>query len=152
MNPVVYKGVIKNLGDAVSMGPINYYSSIEMDNGQVIKKVTNHGLGSKLQQAFNEGASVELHIAPWVDKIAGLQLRGLLAIKTGDGHIYATEPVSPSSLNIFLVILLVPLGLITLPLFGIGLVFLWLAWKLWSVTRKQKDLVRYLNSLNAIFI
>ena len=49
MNPLVYKGVIKNLGDAVSISPINYYSSIEMDNGQIITKVTNHGLGSKLQ-------------------------------------------------------------------------------------------------------
>lgn len=59
----------------------------------------------------------------------------LVAVRGDDGKLFATDLGGSSVMGYAMVMGIVILGLGLVPLFGVGLVFLWAAWRSWHGIR-----------------
>lgn len=149
MAVAIHKGTIKELGpaveDAQGIHVTTTFSYIELTDGRMLRRViVGGGLIGKLDGALQDDQSVELHV------LAGTRLRKtqmLLAIKMADGKLYAIEPdfnAFPFYIGIFVLVLL---GIATIWVFGLGLMFLAFAWYVWHSVRIIKTGMRHVRNL-----
>ncbi len=150
----VFKGKIKAVGDpakplATKQTSISTYSYVEMSDGQRIRNlITETGLDGKLKEARATGEDVELHVIPHPEGTTGL-----IAVKAGDGKIFATNSIGvPASKRLLMKAGWV-LGVLLIPLLGIGLVILWRTWQMSKVLARYDEVHEYVASLpNATLI
>jgi hypothetical protein len=143
----VHRGVLKELGPAVSDAgdgmSSSTYSYVQFTDGTMLRNVVAiGGLDGKLDAALESKDSVELHVQPAMKKRSLL-----LAVKVG-GQLYASE----LSGNLFFmyvgVAVLVLLGVATIWVFGLGLLFWACAFYVWlslSLVRAAKKYIRGLQ-------
>jgi hypothetical protein len=149
----IYTGLLKELGPSVTSATDRLssteYAYIELMDGQVLRKVSVvGGLDGKLDAALSAQGEVELHIMEG-GKVADL----LVAVRTDDGKIYATDLGSGALLGKLMVISTVMLGIFLLPIFGIGLIFFWLAWRSWHGQKLVSLARKHVSTLsNAIWV
>lgn len=155
MDLKVFKGKITALGDTSSFEPttkqpsITTYSNIKMSDGQRIKKLfAETGLDDKFQSAKSAGEEVELHVILHPEGTAGL-----VAIKTGDGKIFAKNISEEAKAKHVWVKAGWIGGVLLTPLFGLGLIILWQTWQLHKMLASYDECRAYIASLpNATYI
>lgn len=145
----VFSGKINTLGDSVTENGMKHiYSYIEMSDGQIIKKLlTIMGLDGQLKMAFDNNENVDLHVNTMTDGS-----RGLMAIKMGNGRTYALTITTLPFFDRYATIIMIFLGVPTIPVFGIGFLLLWGAWKTKDTNKLFQQSKKYLASLNPIYI
>jgi hypothetical protein len=149
----IVNGVIREVGDSHggAVASETMYNFIEFTDGQILKRITAPlGLDGKLRGAARSGEQISLHVWKLPD---GLPY--LLALKGQDGRTFATEMRGVDGLGSRMMTLIAFLGLGTfaLPLFGLGLYFWWLGWKIWRGQKKTVQARDYVRSLpNAILL
>lgn len=152
MEKKIVKGTIKELGQSSTMegGPFTQttYSYIEMADGQMLKQaVVSMGLDGKLKQAVANNEAVELYTfhTSYLLHLVGVQMGGRLYAQA-----FPLEAFSAQKNNVRLVMVL---GVITTPFFGLGLIVLWYAMKLRAVYKPFEDMDAYVKQLpNAIVL
>ena len=150
----VFKGRIKTLGssttaESTKKTPITTYDYIDMYDGQRIKKlITEAGLDEKLKEAKSAGEDVEFHVILHPEGTLGL-----LGMRAGEGKIFATNiPEGTASRQLWLKAGWI-LGVLLVPLLGVGLIILWHTWKFRKVLGKYDEVREYIASLpDAIII
>lgn len=135
----VFSGKINTLGDSVTENGMKHiYSYIEMSDGQIIKKLlTIMGIDGQLKMAFDNNENVDLHVNTMTDGS-----RGLMAIKMGNGRTYALTISTLPFFDRYATIIMILLGVPTIPVFGIGFLLLW-------GHGKPKTLTSYFSSLKS---
>ncbi|KQP12390.1 hypothetical protein ASF45_31935 [Pseudorhodoferax sp. Leaf265] len=139
--------MLKELGPGVGEvdGDISSstYSYVQFTDGTMLRNVVVvGGLAGKLDVALESKQTVELHVQP------GLKKNGvLLAVKLGD-NLYASD-ISGSLFFMYVAMaVLILLGVATIWVFGLGLLFLAFAFYTWlslSLVRATKKYVRGLH-------
>lgn len=147
MPMAIFKGVLKELGPNVTEASetvaSTVYTYIELADGQMIRNVSVvGGLGGKLDAALDHHDPIELHVMQ-----GGKKSDLLIAVRASDGKIFATELGDSSTLSYALVISTAVLGLGLIPIFGIGLLFLWGAWRLWHGMKLVNDARKHVRAL-----
>jgi hypothetical protein len=142
----VHRGVLKELGPAIvdtsSAVPSTTYTFIEFVDGTLLRKIAVvGGLDGKLDGAMESKEPVELHVQP------APKNSFLLAIKVGSDRLFATE----ISGNLFVLygifLILVALGIATIWVFGLGLLFLGFAAWVWMAISNVRSARRYVRAL-----
>ncbi|GKT18342.1 hypothetical protein AVHY2522_18430 [Acidovorax sp. SUPP2522] len=131
----IFTGILKELGPSVQEAGERFgstvYSYIELGDGQMLRNVSVvGGLDGKLGAALDSGESVELHVMQ-----GGKKTDLLVAVRGGDGKLFATDLGGSSVMGYAMVMGIMILGLGLVPLFGVGLVFLWAGWRSWHGIR-----------------
>ncbi len=148
----IFKGVLKELGPCTTAGgvprSIASYSYVEFTDGQMLRNVAVvGGLDGKLQGALSEQGSVELH-AIYAEKGSRL-----VAVRANNGSIYVSEIQDGSFAVLVMSLSLAFCGVLLLPLFGLGLLFFWWAWKAWQGQRLVNSARKHVRGLpNAVFL
>ena len=144
----VFKGKIKAMGEpsapvSATQASIATYSYIKMSDGQRINKlVAETGLDGKLREAAIADQEVELHVALHCGETAGL-----IAIKVGDGPIFATKSTSvPPAKRVWKNAGWI-VGVSLIPLLGVGLIILWRTWELSKAIASHDEVHDYVASL-----
>ena len=123
------------------------YRYIELDEERIVKRFTSSiGVNGHLRTAFESKESVELHVATGGKILKGAVL--LLAIQRKDGRIFGIEPLLNS--RVFLIFLV--LGLVTLPLYGLGIFFLLGAYNLWKIRSVVTELNTYVAGIPKVIL
>jgi hypothetical protein len=135
MAMAIYTGSLKELGPSVEEAHdrigSKQYAYIELSDGQRLRNITVvGGLDGKLDGALDHENQIELHVMQG-GKMSDL----LVVVKSGDGQIFATDLGGGSLMGYGMMIGLTILGLGLVPLFGIGFIFLWVAWRSWHGIR-----------------
>jgi len=149
----IFKGVLKEVGPGVQEAGERFgstvYSYIEFDDGQMLRNLSVvGGLDGKLDAALDSGETIELHVMQ-----GGKKADLLVAVKGGDGKLFATDLGGSSMMGYAMVAGTVILGLGLVPLFGVGLVFLWVAWRSWHGIRLVDLARQHVRALpNAILV
>lgn len=131
MSMKIYTGTLEELGPGVEeaserIGSVQY-DYVQFTDGRMLRRIqVIGGLIGKLDAALNDEGPVELHVME-----GGKRADLLVAVKTSDGTLYATDLRGGAWMGRILVAGSVVLGLGLLPIFGIGLIFLWVAWRQW---------------------
>lgn len=130
MSVSVRRGTIREIGPGIAehgdFSRTSTFEYVEFEDGTVLRHLfVRGGLSGKLTTALESAQVVEIHCTSFVHK------KTLpVAVKLGDGGAYTSEfnahPIFAQLLLIFLVLA----GILTLPLFGIGLLLLVVAWML----------------------
>ena len=148
----VFNGVLKELGPCTTAAGVAHsiasYSYIEFTDGKMLRNVAVvDGLDGKLQGALSEQGPVELHA------IYAENGGRLVAVRTNHGSIYASE-IQGGSFTVHLMSLsLVICGVLLLPIFGLGLLFFWWAWKAWQGQRLVNSVRKHVRALpNVVFL
>lgn len=151
-NPVeVHKGVLKEFGPAISEveGDIGSctYSYIQFAGGTVLRNVVvMGGLDGKLDAALESQQPVELHVQP------GLKRKlALLALKVGD-QLYASDISGGLFLMYVALAVLILLGVATIWVFGLGLLFLAFAFYTWLSISLLRATQRYVRGLHGAIV
>jgi hypothetical protein len=127
----IYTGTIKELGSGVEetserIGSAQY-SYIEFTDGRMLRNISVvGGLIGKLDAALEDDGPIELHVME-----GGKRSDMLVAVKTSDGQTYATNLHGSTVPGYVMVAGWTVLGLVLLPVFGLGLLLLWVAWRTW---------------------
>lgn len=149
MSVQVFQGVIQELGSGniaaqVGLGH-SMLSYLEFTDGRILHRVDFHGgLAGKLDTAVDQGHPVELHALQRGKRWTVFALRG------PDGKLYATQMDQHIWLFYGLVGLLSFLGLILLPLFGLGIIFLVFAGIFLRAILKVKKARKHLDALPGV--
>ena len=118
-------GTLKTLGPsttALQAISVTTYTYIEIGN-RVVKKIrVFEGLNGPLQEGLQRPDPVTLYIKNGI----------LCGVRLPDGRTFASEMVSTIYLYAAIASAAI-LGLITLPLLGMGLFFFYFGWLLWKV-------------------
>lgn len=153
MSMKIYVGVLKELGpnvrDAAEQTTSTVYSYIELMDGQMLRNIAVvGGLEGKLDLGLEDHGQVELHIME-----GGKKSDLLVAMKTSDGKTYATDLSGGSWMGHVMVAGLGVIGLCLIPAFGLGLVFLWAAWRVRHGMNLTRQARRHVDGLpNAILV
>lgn len=153
MAMAIFTGILQQLGPSVQEASerigSTQYSYIELSDGQMLRNVSVvGGLDGKLNAALDVDVPIELHVMR-----GGKTSDLLVAVKCSDGKIFATDLGGSSRMGYAMVISTVGLGLALVPLFGVGLVFLWVAWRSWHGIRLVDVARRHVRALpNAILV
>ncbi len=148
----VFHGVLKELGPSTTAAGISHsiasYSYIEFTDGQMLRSVVViDGLDGKLQAALSDQGPVELHA------ICAEKGSRLVAVRTNDGRIYASEIQGGSFAVHVMSLSLVLCGVLLLPVFGLGFLFFWWAWKAWQGQSLVNSARKHVRALpNAVFL
>jgi hypothetical protein len=135
------EGIVKTLGPSRTTFQgisVTNYSYIEVGDRVIKKILVFDGMNGPLQIAVQTPAAVTLYI----------QNGYLCGMRMPDGKTYASEMIGRMGLYAALVSGAL-LGLITLPLLGMGLFFFYLDWKIWKVL-EAKNVAG--NIPNAVFV
>ncbi|GHC98524.1 hypothetical protein GCM10007320_54450 [Pseudorhodoferax aquiterrae] len=143
----IHKGVLKELGPSIGEASNDMssstYSYVQFDDGTMLRNlVAIGGLDGKLEAALKSKELVELHVQPAMQKKSLL-----LAVNVG-GQLYANEPTGTLFFWWVGVAVMAILGLATIWVFGLGLLFWAFAFYLWlsiSLVRATKRYVRGLR-------
>ncbi|GEM_PF-2894384 len=127
----IYTGTLQELGPGVEESSERIgsaqYAYIQFSDGRMLRNIqVVGGLVGKLDAALDDEGPVELHIME-----GGKRADLLVAVKTSDGALYATDLRGGAWMGRILLAGWTVLGLGLLPIFGIGLIFLWVAWRQW---------------------
>lgn len=127
----IYAGTLEELGPGVEEASERIGSVqcdyVQFTDGRMLRRIqVIGGLIGKLDAALNDEGPVELHIME-----GGKRADLLVAVKTGDGTLYATDLRGGAWMGRILVAGSAVLGLGLLPIFGIGVIFLGVAWRQW---------------------
>jgi hypothetical protein len=120
-----FEGILKVLGPSrttLQALSITTYSYIEIGDRVIKKVMVFEGLNGPLQQALQTPEVVTLYVKHGY----------LCGVRLSTGKAYASEMMGRFQLYAALVSAAI-LGLITLPLLGMGLVFLYGGYRLWKV-------------------
>jgi hypothetical protein len=134
-------GTLKVLGPSrtVSQGvTMTTYSHIEIGDRIIKKVMVFQSMNGPLQLASQNPGVTILFIKNGY----------LCGIRTPDGKIYASEMAGRVGIYVTLVCAAF-LGLITLPIFGMGLFFLWIGWRIWKLLEAKNSAAQIPN---AVFI
>ena len=149
----IYKGKLKELGDSViAIGANNFgksYSYVEFQDGQMITNLISiSGLDGKLADELGADGDVELSVFD-----NGKQ-KILAAIKSSSGRLYATNGLKEDSIILKTTPLVVGvLGILLIPLFGVGFVLLYFSWKLYKQNSGMSNIRKYVQNLSgAVYI
>ena len=148
----VFNGELKELGPCTTVAGVPHsvtiYSYIEFTDGQFLRNVVViDGLDGKLQGALSEKRPVELH-AIYAEKGSRL-----VAMRTDNGRIFASEIPSGSIAVLGMSLSLAFCGVLLLPIFGLGLLFFWWAWKAWREQSLINSARKHVRALpNAVFL
>ncbi len=127
----IYTGTLEELGPGVEEASERIgsaqYAYLQFTDGRMLRNISVvGGLIGKLDAALDDEGPVELHIME-----GGKRADLLVAVKTSDGCLYATDLSGGAWMGRILLTGWIVLGLGLLPIFGIGLIFLWVAWRQW---------------------
>ena len=123
------------------------YLYIELDEERIVKRFTSSiGVNGHLRTAFENKESVELHVATGGKMPKGTVL--LLAIQRKDGRIFGIEPFLNSRIYLFFIVL----GLVTLPLFGLGIFSLLGAYSMWKMSSMVTELNTYVAGIPKVIL
>jgi hypothetical protein len=153
MAMTTYTGTLKELGPSVEEASerigSKQYAYIEFTDGEILRNIcVVGGLDGKLDAALDDQGQIALYIMH-----GGKKADLLVAVRTSDGKVFATDLGGGSLLGYGMVAGTVVLGLGLIPLFGIGLVFLWVAWRSWHGIRLVEAAKTYVRDLpNVIFV
>lgn len=149
MEVTVLKGKLITLGDALvstdKTGSITTYSYIEMESGEVFKKViVASGLNGKLQNVLNDDYT-EIHL------LTGKEKSFVLAIKDARNRIYAIDAKIEKNIIVLTIsILISSISFLSGHEAGnliSGFLFLSVSYFIWSRSKRNNDLVKYIDSL-----
>ena len=152
-----YKGRISVLGDSTTIssgnGSTTTYSYIEMEGGEMIKKFTAFmGIDGLVKTAFENQDLIELHVIDTLPGSPNLE-SVVLAIKRGDGKLYATSILrTPFLATILGPIFLFLVGIPTLFFFGAGLLLWLFAWKMYKNKTAYAAAGDYIRSLPDVVV
>lgn len=146
----IYTGTLKELGSGVEEASERIasaqYAYLEFEDGRMLRDISVvGGLVGKLDAALDDDGPVELHIME-----GGKRSDLLVALKTSDGKTYATDLRGGALAGRSLVAGWAVLGLGLLPLFGIGGIFLWVAWRQWHGMRLMADARQHVEGLTNV--
>jgi hypothetical protein len=126
------------------MGPkggTKTYSYLELADGKIVRRLrAQMGLSTKLESAIHNADSVELHVAQ-LDSRAMKEYSALMAIRTGEGPLFASEVQGITVSDYVLIAVLLAFGVATLA-FGAGLLAFWLVWKIWREEISVKGTIK----------
>jgi hypothetical protein len=125
------EGALKVLGPSrttLQALSVTTYSYIEIGD-RIIKKITVfEGMNGPLQQALQSPGAVTLYV-----------MNGYLCgVRLQTGKVYASEMVGRIYLYVVLASAAI-LGLITLPLLGMGLFFFYIGWRFWKLLQAKNE-------------
>lgn len=151
----VHRGVLKELGDSTTTSTerssSTLYSYIEIEDGQMLRDVlTASGLDGKLHAALDSAEPVELHV-----QHGGGMPDLLVALRLGEGRTFATDLDKDSGMRLMyaLVACFVVIGIALLPVLGVGLIPLFIAWRLWKKAAVLSETRAHVRGLpNAITV
>lgn len=143
----IYTGTLKELGSGVEEASERIgsaqYAYIQFSDGRMLRNIqVVGGLIGKLDAALDDEGPVELHIME-----GGKRADLLVAVKTSDGALYATDLRGGAWMGRILLAGWTVLGLGLLPIFGIGLIFLWVAWRQWHGMHLVEGARRHVQGL-----
>ena len=119
------EGIVKVLGPsrtALQAISVTTYSYIEIGDRIIKKVMVFEAMNGPLQMALQSGGVATLFVKNGY----------LCGMRTPDGKIYASEMAGRIGLYVALASAAI-LGLITLPLFGMGLFFFYMGWRVWKL-------------------
>lgn len=143
-----YTGTLKELGSSVETArdrvASSTFSYIEFTDGRTLKNVgAIGGLVGKIQIALDSGEEVELHVMH-----GGKASDLLVALKGHDGRTFITDLGTSSWLGYLAAASTLILGISLTPFLGIGLVFIWVAWRSWHGQQLVGAARKHLSTLN----
>lgn len=146
----IYTGTLKELGSGVEEASERIGSAqfayLEFEDGRMLRNISVvGGLVGKLDAALDDDDPIELHIME-----GGKRSDLLVALKTSDGKTYATDLRGGAFAGRILLAGWIVLGLGLLPIFGIGLIFLWVAWRQWHGMRLMADARQHVQGLTNV--
>lgn len=104
-----YQGEITSLGNSVTKNAITTYTIIEIGD-QVIQKIkVPNSLDNFLVKSLQQGGTTKLYIN-------GSMLVGV-TLGNGKSYCYKAKPISGLIIILF--------GILTIPLFGLGFIYIW---------------------------
>jgi hypothetical protein len=150
----IYEGRITTLGESTSVSDVSAalttttYSYVEFADGQIVRRLkAMSGLNGHVQQGFHKDEFVELHVNEILTGVPDPGA-GLLAIRRGDGRLFAhTVPATPINVKTTTMLLFVA-GILLMPFFFIGLLAWVPAWKMYKSMKILDDVSRYVRSLD----
>lgn len=148
----IYTGALKEVGPGVEetserAGSVQY-AYLQFMDGRMLRNIhVVGGLIGKLDAALDDEGSVELHVME-----GGKRADLLVALKTSDGTIYAMDLRGGAWAGRIMVAGGVVLGLGLLPIFGIGLIFLWVAWRQWHGMQLVAGARQHVRGLHQVIL
>ena len=133
------EGNLKTLGPSrttLQALSITTYSYIEIGERIIKKIMVFEAMNGPLQLALQTPAAVTLYVKNGY----------LCGMRTGEGKVYASEMLGRFHLYAILVSCAL-LGLITLPLLGMGLFFFYLGWRFWRLLDAKNSAGNIPNAL-----
>ena len=123
------QGTLKTLGPSktpLQALSVTTYSYIEIGDRVLKKVMVFEGLNGPLQLALQSAGPITLYVKN--NYLCGIQVQS--------GKIYASEMLGKIHLYVILASAAI-LGLITLPLLGMGLFFFYLGWLFWKLLQAK---------------
>lgn len=149
----IYIGTLKELGSTVDAvdGKVasTTFSYIEFADGRILKNICAiGGLLGKIQTSFDSEEKIELHVMH-----GGKTSDLLVAIKGNDGRTFVTDLGASSWVGYVSAASTLVLGISLIPILGVGLVFIWAAWRTWHGLQLVGSARKHLSTLaNAIVV
>ncbi|MEH3087909.1 MAG: hypothetical protein PGN26_15550 [Xylophilus ampelinus] len=153
MSVQVFHGTIQELGSGTITAQIGHGHSVlsflEFTDGRILHRVDAHGgLIGKLEHAVDQGQPIELHVLQ-----RGKKRWTVFGLRGPDGRLYATELSQHAWLMYGLTGLMLLLNIVLLPLFGLGIFFLYAAWVFGKSCLQIRGVARHLAARpEAIFL
>jgi hypothetical protein len=116
-----YEGILETLGESNTDAPITTYSYIAIGGEHLSKISCYSGLKGKLDSNLGQAITLLVHSEDVSETSAGSKPL-ILGVKTSNGKTYCTNFPELSNRTAWLMIIF--LGLPTLPLFGMGAFFI----------------------------
>jgi len=143
----IYTGTLEELGPGVEEASERIgsaqYAYIQFADGRMLRNIqVVGGLVGKLDAALDDEGPIELHVME-----GGKRADLLVAVQTSDGALYATDLRGGAWMGRILLAGWTVLGLGLLPIFGIGLIFLWVAWRQWHGMHLVEGARRHVQGL-----
>lgn len=135
-----------NINKNVNNSSVTFYTYIELDGGRTVTNLRSIlGVDGHLRKAYETDERVELHLATGGGIENGATL--LVAIRREDGRIFAIKGRKQGGIAIIVYLMLTFFGIITLPLLGLGLIFLIFAYTSWKKNSVDGDIYSYVAGL-----
>lgn len=142
-----YTGTLNELGSGVdSVGDrisSTNFSYIGFTDGRTLRNVSVvGGLVGKVESALDSDSEVELHVMQ-----GGKASNLLVAIKGTDGRTFITDLGANSLAGYAVAAGNLTIGIPLIPFLGIGLVFVWIAWRKWHGLQLVSAARKHLSTL-----
>jgi len=143
LDVIIRRGVVESLGSRSATPARILYDSISMSDGQRVSWVgVSDAMDHKLNAAVKAGKEVELHVV----KAPGAEHAGLVAMREAGGQLFAESVAIPAGFKIA-PLLIGLFGVVTIPFFGVGLILIFIAWRLSKKLAPLKAIASYAEKL-----